>query len=152
MKYLLFEHTGQTQEITSWVVVAMPKTAKGVIENDGEDSMGNAMTKAMYGEFELYESNAYSRQGKLFKNLSSMKKYIRACRDFEMGRNRLVYGSDEYKECSHWINDHCNAKWIKKDTELYGGLNADMYNDMAEEYPDDEGLETYPPKKVDEEL
>ena len=148
MKYLLFDEvSGQEHTIHDWVIVAMPKTAKGTPNNDDSSTKGDAMMNCMFGEFEDYRSPHYPLFGKLFKNLSALKRFLRASRDFSMGSNALHRGTEKYMEVSHWINHHVKATYIKIDTEKEGGLNGSYHWDEECE----EGY-YFPPKKADEEL
>lgn len=149
MKYLLFDDvSGQVSEIHDWVVVAMPNSVKGTKDNDETGTKEDALLNGMFGEFENYDSHHYPLSGKLFKNLSALKYFLRGCRDYSMGSNAFVYGTEGYKQISHWINHHVTAHDIKRDTEKEGGLNG-LYH-WDEEYPDDGYY--FPPKQADEEL
>tara|TARA_R100000700_G_C3163943_1_gene139402 strand:+ start:308 stop:724 length:417 start_codon:yes stop_codon:yes gene_type:complete len=138
MKYLLVDSVSET--IVDWVIVAMPKTAKGEKYYETDEDAGFMYS---FGNFENYEGKHYN--GRLFKNLKSLKQFLRASRDWELGSSCDI---EAYRECSHWINFMVNAYCIKRDTEKEGGLNGTFYWD--ENLPE-EG-QFFPPKLADEEL
>ena len=116
MKYFLVECDNR---MTDWVIVVMPKSTTGEPRYENDDDAGMMYN---WGNWEEYIHKG--TEGKLFRNLAMLKKYLRACKDWEYSNDK-----EASSEASHWINRFVKSKDIVKETAKYGGLNAVFYEE-----------------------